>query len=336
MDQLVATVKSLQVELTDMEEKHKTKSKQANDLQAMLDMLTTEHDKCLAIVAEEPTEVQTQPPARVKLGASALAKSGRVQFGAGLPTGGLTLPMPMPAASSTDDADKDALIEELKRELEMQLNKLHGAQGFISSLTKQMEEARRAAEASEETTEQLEKEVERLLRKEVERLRGEIAGVEDMKRQQAQGFETQRIEPCALFSSVSISSLTKQVDRLRRGKEEAEIAVNEVHQKPENAQASADERCDGVQQLQNVLKQEIEEGRPSLAEQVAELERILTMTKEQLEDHRHSHAKSLADKEAEMATMRMQLAEADQRHSGMFDLVVKAHRLLNGECSVCD
>ena len=259
MDQLVATVKSLQVELTDMEEKHKAKSKQASDLQAML--------------------------------------------------------------------------EELKRELEMQLNKLQGAQASISSLTKQMEEARRAAEASEETTEQLGKEVERLLGKEVERLRGEIAGVEDMKRQQAQGFE--RIEPCALFSSVSISSLTKQVDRLRRGKEEAEIAVNEVHQKPENAQASADERCDGVQQLQNVLKQEIE-GRPSLAEQVAELERILTRTKEQLEDHRHSHAKSLADKEAEMATMRMQLAEAGQRHSGMFDLVVKAHRLLNGECSVCD
>jgi chromosome segregation ATPase len=261
MDQLVATVKSLQVELTDMEEKHKAKSKQASDLQAML--------------------------------------------------------------------------EELKRELEMQLNKLQGAQASISSLTKQMEEARRAAEASEETTEQLGKEVERLLGKEVERLRGEIAGVEDMKRQQAQGFETQRIEPCALFSSVSISSLTKQVDRLRRGKEEAEIAVDEVHQKPENAQASADERYDGVQQLHKVLKQEIE-GRQSLAEQVAELERILTRTKEQLEDHRHSHAKSLADKEAEMATMRMQLAEAGQRHSGMFDLVVKAHRLLNGECSVCD
>ena len=82
-------------------------------------------------------------------------------------------------------------------------------------------------------------------------------------------------------------------------------------------------------------KQEIEGGQ-SLTKQVAELETILARTEEQLEDHRHSHAKSLAYKEAEMATMRMQLAEADQRHSGMFDLVVKAHRLLNGECSMCD
>ena len=45
-----------------------------------LDKLRTEDDKVKAVA--EPSEAQTQPPARVKLGESAPAKSGRVQLGA--------------------------------------------------------------------------------------------------------------------------------------------------------------------------------------------------------------------------------------------------------------
>jgi|LauGreDrversion2_3_1035106.scaffolds.fasta_scaffold322732_2 hypothetical protein len=43
-----------------------------------LDKLRTEDDKVKAVA--EPSEAQTQPPARVKLGESAPAKSGRVQL----------------------------------------------------------------------------------------------------------------------------------------------------------------------------------------------------------------------------------------------------------------
>ena len=61
-----------------------------------LDRLITEDDKVKAVA--EPSEAQKQPPARVKLGASAHTKS--------MPKGELRLPMPAVAVASKRRKEK--------------------------------------------------------------------------------------------------------------------------------------------------------------------------------------------------------------------------------------
>ena len=122
-------------------------------------------------------------------------------------------------------AAKDAQIQDLKREFEMQLNKLQDEQECVSSLTKEVEEARRAAGTAEQEAEQR--------GKDVERLREEITGLElvvaDMKMLQAKGSQGQReLEMQLEGAQVCISSLTSQVDALRRGLKEAEIVADEL------------------------------------------------------------------------------------------------------------
>ena len=136
----------------------------------------------------------------------------------------------------------------------MQLNKLQDEQECVSSLTKEVEEARRAAGTAEQEAEQR--------GKDVERLREEITGLElvvaDMKMLQAKGSQGQReLEMQLEGAQVCISSLTSQVDALRRGLKEAEIVADELRRKLEETQAIADAQYDSMQQLENASKEEI-------------------------------------------------------------------------------
>ena len=185
---------------------------------------------------------------------------------------------------------------ETQRELEMQLQ---GAQESISSLAKEVEEARGAAETEREQRGD-----------EVERLREEITGleeeVEDTKRKAS---ETQReLEMQLQGSQESISSLAKEV-------EEAREEITGLEQEAQATQASANHRVDDLEAHVQLLMRDLEQ---SVARS-SELQAALKHCKSELEEH-HKRMEALqvqaeaqhSDAEKEQSDLYRRLGVAQQ------------------------
>ena len=174
---------------------------------------------------------------------------------------------------------KDAQIQDLKREFEMQLNKLQDEQECVSSLTKEVEEARRAAGTAEQEAEQR--------GKDVERLREEITGLElvvaDMKMLQAKGSQGQR-------------ELEMQLYKLQAAQECVSSLAIEVEETLSAA---------------GTAEQEAEQ----LAKDVKKLSEKTHWLEQAVGDMKRNHSAALAGKEVQIAEMHKAKANLERKRS---------------------
>ena len=201
--------------------------------------------------------------------------------------------------------------EGTERELEMQL---HGAQDSISSLGKDLEQARMDLEAL-----QVELDDTRRLHRKAKEIELELAShLHAAERSISQ--LSRDLEEAHKDLRDAISELTKELDDALRLQEEAQgrmqATVNEVQQMLEAAEAISDARYDDIRELEKTSKEEIDVLHQRVAELGEELEASRQHRRQQiakLEEEQEALEADLQRKEEELEGSRREAQSMQER-----------------------